>query len=70
MRDALALSVGDVIRLQNVRVTDEMKLKLGNRPKFLCRPGVVGNKIAVQITKKLEDFTKEEFEELTAEGDE
>jgi flagellar motor switch protein FliM len=47
-----------------------MKLKLGNKPKFLCRPGLVGNKIAVQITKKIEDFSKEEFEELTAEGDE
>jgi flagellar motor switch protein FliM len=70
VREALALTAGDVIRLQNIRINDDMKLKLGNKPKFLCRPGLVGNKIAVQITKKIEDFSKEEFEELTAEGDE
>jgi flagellar motor switch protein FliM len=70
VRDALSLAVGDVIRLQNVRINDDMKLKLGNRPKFLCKPGMVGNKVAVQITRKLEDFSKEEFEELTAEGEE
>lgn len=69
VRDALSLSVGDVIRLSNVRVNDEMTLKIGNRPKFLCKPGIVGNKIAVQITRKLEDFTKDDFEELTEEGE-
>ncbi len=70
VRDVLSLRGGDVIRLYNVRVGDSMVLKVGNKKKFLCQPGVVGNKIAVQITKKLEDVTKEEFEELTAEGEE
>jgi flagellar motor switch protein FliM len=70
IRDVLALRSGDVIRLQNTRTGDPMTIKIGNRPKFYCRPGCVGNKIAVQITQKLEDITKEEFEELTAEGEE
>jgi flagellar motor switch protein FliM len=47
-----------------------MVLKIGNQPKFLCKPGVVGKKMAVQIIKKLEEAEEEEFEELTAEGEE
>ncbi len=70
VRDVLALRQGDVIRLPNTRVGDPMVLKVGNRRKFLCRPGVVGSKIAVQITHKLEETQKEEFEELAAEGEE
>ena len=69
VRDVLSLQIGDVIRLPDVRTTDPMVLKIGNRDKFLCRPGVVGNKVAVQITKKLEEVSKSEFEELAAEGE-
>ena len=70
VRDVMSLRQGDIIRLQNVRVGDPMVLNIGNRKKFLCRPGMVGTKMAVQITAKLEDITKEEFEELDVEGDE
>jgi flagellar motor switch protein FliM len=70
VRDVLSLSVGDVIRLSGVRTTDTMTLKIGNRPKFLCKPGAVGKKIAVQITRKIEDVEEEEFEELATEGEE
>ncbi len=69
VRDVLSLQIGDVIRLPNVRIGDPMILKIGNRDKFMCRPGVVGNKLAVQITEKLEEIAKSEFEELTAEGE-
>ncbi len=69
VRDVLSLKLGDVIRLPDVRIGDPMVLKIGNRDKFMCRPGVVGNKLAVQITKKLEEAPKSEFEELTAEGE-
>ena len=70
MRDVLSLQKGDVIRLQNVRVNDPMVLKIGNMTKFLCRPGLVGSKVAVQITDQLEEIESEEFEELAAEGEE
>jgi flagellar motor switch protein FliM len=70
VRDVLALRRGDVIRLPNTRVGDPMVLKIGNRRKFMCRPGLVGSKIAVQVTRKLEETPKEEFEELAAEGEE
>jgi flagellar motor switch protein FliM len=69
VRDVLSLKLGDVIRLPDVRIGDPMILKIGNRDKFMCRPGVVGNKLAVQITEKLEEVAKSEFEELTAEGE-
>ena len=70
MRDVLSLRSGDVIRLKNVQVGDPMVLKVGNRPKFMCKPGLVGNKLSVQIIEKLEKFSKEDFEELAAEGEE
>ncbi|MDR1893273.1 MAG: flagellar motor switch protein FliM [Spirochaetales bacterium] len=70
VKDVLALQRGDTIRLPNTRITDNMVVKVGSRPKFLCRPGVVGNKVAIQITSKLEDVNKEEFEELAVEGEE
>ncbi|MAG13905.1 MAG: flagellar motor switch protein FliM [Spirochaetales bacterium] len=70
MRDVLSLRRGDVIRLQHVRMNDPMMLRIGNKKKFLCRPGVVGKKVAVQITEQLEEITDEEFEELAAEGEE
>ena len=69
VRDVLALRRGDVIRLYSVHVDDPMALNIGNKKKFLCRPGVIGKKMAVQITKKLEDVGQEEFEELASEGD-
>ncbi len=69
VRDVLSLRIGDVIRLPDVRIGDPMVLKIGTRDKFMCQPGIVGNKLAVQITEKLEEVTKSEFEELSAEGE-
>lgn len=71
VRDVLSLVPGDVIRLQNTRTSDPFSLNIGNRPKFLCKPGQIGNKLAVQITKKLEDLQVQDFEELDdVEGEE
>jgi flagellar motor switch protein FliM len=70
VRDVLSLRRGDVIRLPNVRTGDQMSIRVGDKEKFLGRPGLVGNKKAVQITTQLEDISQEEFEELAAEGEE
>jgi flagellar motor switch protein FliM len=70
MRDVLSIKQGDVIRLSNTGMNDPMVLKIGNRAKFECRPGAVGKKIAVQVTRKLEDIDQTDFEELAVEGDE
>ncbi|MBQ5878017.1 MAG: FliM/FliN family flagellar motor switch protein, partial [Treponema sp.] len=48
---------------------DPLTLSVGNRKKFFCQPGVVGKKMAVQITGKIEDVTADDFEELSVEGD-
>jgi len=70
MRDVVSLQPGDVIRLPNTNINDPLMLNIGDRTKFHCRPGVVGNKVAVQVTKKLEDVEVMDFEELAAEGEE
>lgn len=70
VNDVLSLRPGDLIRLYSVRVGDPMMLKIGDRKKFLCRPGMVGNKVAVQVTKQLEEVDKAEFEVLSTEVEE
>lgn len=70
MREVLSLRVGDVIRLSNVKISDPMALNVGNRTKFLCKPGLVGKKLAVQIVRQLDEPELEEFEELAAEIEE
>ncbi|MDR2501315.1 MAG: flagellar motor switch protein FliM [Treponema sp.] len=70
IKDVLALQVGHVVRLADVRVGDPFILNIGNKKKYYCRPGVLGKKMAVQITRKAENFDPEEFEELISEGDE
>jgi flagellar motor switch protein FliM len=70
IRDVLALRVGDIVRLSNVRVGDPLTLSVGNKKKFYCQPGVVGKKMAVQVIGKMEEIGTEDFEELSVEGDE
>ena len=70
VRDVLSLRPGDVVRLPNVRSGDPMYVTIGNKKKFQCRPGVVGNKLAVQVIKKIEDPRPEDFEELSASAEE
>lgn len=69
MRDVLNLKPGDIIRLSNTNIEDPLHLNIGNRKKFLCRPGMLGNRVAIEITKVLEDVSTLDFEELTEEGE-
>ncbi|MCR5606972.1 MAG: flagellar motor switch protein FliM [Treponema sp.] len=69
IRDVLALRAGDIVRLSNVRIGDPLTLSVGNKKKFYCQPGVVGKKMAVQVTGKIEQSEDDEYEELTDEGD-
>jgi flagellar motor switch protein FliM len=66
MREVLSLRPGDVIRLPDTRVGDPMVVTIGNRRKFLCRPGVMGNKVAVQVVRRIEEPRPEDFEELSS----
>jgi flagellar motor switch protein FliM len=55
MKEVIALKVDDIIKLHDVGPKDPIFLKVGDQYKFNCRPGMVGRKIAVQITKKLDN---------------
>ena len=66
VRDVLSMQTGDVVMLYNTRIGDPYSLNIGSKPKFLCRPGIVGKKMAVQIVKKLGGAGQEEYEELFA----
>jgi flagellar motor switch protein FliM len=67
IKEVVSLRIGDIVNLYNVRVGDPYSLNIGHKKKFLCRPGVIGKKMAVQIIKKLENIEQEEFEELDSE---
>ena len=67
--DVLNLRVGDTIRLSNVKIGDPLTLSVGNQPKFLCQPSVIGKKMAVQVIDKINHPESEEYEELSVEGD-
>jgi len=69
VREVLSLQIGDVVQLYNTRVGDPYSLNVGNKKKFLCRPGVIGKKMAVQVIKKIAEIEQEKFEELATEGD-
>lgn len=70
IRDVLGLRIGDVVKLSNTKVGDQLTLNIGDKKKYFCQPGVVGKKMAVQVTGKLADEGADEFEELSVEGDE
>jgi len=69
IQDVLSLRVGDVVRLYNTKVGDPYSLTIGNKTKFLCRPGVIGKKMAVQVIKKVAELEKEEIDGLAADED-
>lgn len=49
VREFLKLQVGDIIALDN-QVGDDMLLLVEDQPKFKIQPGLVGKKLAVQVT--------------------
>ena len=53
IREFMTLGFGDVLQL-GTKVKDDLPCKIGNNPKFYCRPGTSGKKMAVQITQIVE----------------
>jgi flagellar motor switch protein FliM len=68
IKDVLSLQTGDVVRL-NTSVGDTYALNVGSKKKFLCRPGVIGKKMAVQIIKKIAEVGQDDFEALASNGE-
>ena len=54
IQEFLTLGFGDVLQLDTL-VKDEMPCIVGKRPKFYCRPGTSGKKMAVQITRVINE---------------
>jgi flagellar motor switch protein FliM len=52
--DLLALELGDVIPLDSAPGTD-ISVRVGDRPAFLAQPGTHGKRVAVQITRQVEE---------------
>ncbi len=57
--ELLELQPGDVIQLDN-RVSEELRLMVGSRQKFLVSPGTVGSRLAVQITNVVKEGDEED----------
>jgi flagellar motor switch protein FliM len=54
VREFLGLQQGDVIILDK-NLGEDMELFIGGKPKYLVQPGIVGNKMAVQIIDKIQE---------------
>ena len=66
IREFLTLGFGDVLQL-DTRVKDDLPCRIGTKPKFYCRPGTSGKKMAVQITKVIDEEQQEADAEANAE---
>ena len=51
LSDILNLQKGDVVKFTDTKITDPVIFKIGNRKKFLCRPGISGSRMAVQMER-------------------
>ncbi len=61
LEDIINLQVGDCL-LTNQLAKEELNIRVGNQIKFRGRPGILGKKMAISITKVLEPPGKEEEE--------
>ncbi len=59
VKDLLELSIGDVIPL-NKNIYEELDVVIGQRAKFLGKPGVFGNKYSVQISQIIKEGNEDE----------
>ncbi len=58
IREFLTLGFGDVLQL-DTNVKDELPCLVGQRKKFYCRPGTSGKKMAVQVTRIVDEGDEE-----------
>jgi flagellar motor switch protein FliM len=59
MADVVNVREGDVIRLGATSIKSDMVVRVGDRKKFKCRPGRIGNRLCVQIGDAIEDIPDE-----------
>ncbi|TVL76013.1 flagellar motor switch protein FliM [Brachyspira hyodysenteriae] len=64
LSDILNLQKGDVVKFTDTKITYPVIFKIGNRKKFLCRPGISGSRMAVQLTGVMDgeaDITEDDL---------
>lgn len=59
VKDLLELSVGDVVPLER-SVHDELEVAIGQTTKFLGKPGIYGNKVAIQISHIIKEGNEDD----------
>ena len=62
IQEFLNLGFGDVLQL-DTKVKDDLPVLVGKRPKFMCRPGTAGKRMAVQVTRILNSEGDEDTDE-------
>lgn len=62
INEFLSLSVGDVIAL-NKPVGEGLKIKVGNKVKFIGSPGSVKDRLAVQVNEIVSERAEEDYDE-------
>jgi flagellar motor switch protein FliM len=53
VQELIELEIGDVIKL-DTKISDEHKIKIGNKEMFLGRAGILNNKKAIKVTQRIE----------------
>lgn len=70
MNEVINLQRGDIIKLHNSKITNDLLLKVGSEKKFYCRPGVVGKRVAIQVKEQYEEIQDDFFDEIVEGGEE
>lgn len=69
LSDIINLQKGDVVKFTDTKITDPVIFKIGNKKKFLCRPGISGSRMAVQLTGIMDDDASLNEDDLLKEED-
>ena len=69
LSDILNLQKGDVVKFTETKITDPVIFKIGTMKKFLCRPGISGSRMAVQLTGVMDGETDITEDDLLKEED-
>lgn len=59
LHDIVSLQPGHVVKLGNTHISSDMTARIGDRKKFRCVPGRIGNRLCVQIGESIEDIPDE-----------
>ena len=59
VQEVLDLRRGDVVKLPETKLGDDMMLTIGGRRKYKCTPGLVSNRLAVKLGERIEDVPDE-----------